>query len=131
MTVVMDSWAIVAFFMDEPAAQQIENIIFEAQDKNISILITSVNLGEVWYSIARAHTDDIANLVIQRTLSLGINIVPVGWDLAYQAAKLKAIGNISYADCFAASLALRESAELYTGDREFTVLEDKINIHWL
>jgi uncharacterized protein with PIN domain len=59
----MDSWAIVAFFMDEPAAQQIEDIIFEAQDKNISILITSVNLGEVWYSIARAHTDDIANLI--------------------------------------------------------------------
>ncbi len=38
---------------------------------------------------------------------------------------------ISYADCFAAALALQCQAELVTGDPEFRRLGNEIAVHWL
>jgi predicted nucleic acid-binding protein len=35
------------------------------------------------------------------------------------------------ADCFAAALAKREKAEIYTGDPEFKTAEREIKIVWL
>jgi predicted nucleic acid-binding protein len=93
--------------------------------------MTTINVGEVWYNISRTSSDELADGAIHRIRTLDIEIIPADWDLTYRAAKFKTLGNIACANCFAAALAIRESAVLLTGDREFTVLEDKINIHWL
>jgi predicted nucleic acid-binding protein len=47
------------------------------------------------------------------------------------AGELKARGGISYADCFAAALAIEKNAPLLTGDREFEQVADKVRIVWL
>ena len=58
-------------------------------------------------------------------------IVDVDLELGARAGWFKLRGGISYADCFAAALAHRESVPLLTGDREFRRVEDVIEIVWL
>lgn len=47
------------------------------------------------------------------------------------AAHIKAEHAIPYADAFAAALAQHTRAALVTGDPEFELLEDVLDIYWL
>ena len=93
--------------------------------------MTSVNLGEVWYSTARAYSSAQADASVSKVLDLGIEVVAADWELAHAAAVLKARGRISYADCFAAALAKSKNIPVVTGDREFATLKDAVKIVWL
>jgi len=59
------------------------------------------------------------------------HMISADWPLTRAAAAIKARGNISYADSFAAALAKLHGAVLVTGDNEFKQLEDEITIEWL
>jgi PIN domain nuclease of toxin-antitoxin system len=50
---VLDAYALMAFFEDEPGADVVRNLLLKAEDGNLKLLISVVNLGEVWYSIAQ------------------------------------------------------------------------------
>ena len=63
-------------------------------------------------------------------LGLPLEIVPAGQELAEPAGELKVAKKMSLADCFAAALAKREKAELYTGDPEFKTVEREIKVAW-
>lgn len=129
---VLDSWGVVAFIEDEqPAATEMEAIISQAREDGRSLLITSVNLGEVWYSLARAYSAEQADTAITRVLSAGIEIVPADWELARQAARFKTRGNIAYGDCFATALGQLRRSPVITGDLEFKQVEDQVNVRWL
>jgi predicted nucleic acid-binding protein len=41
------------------------------------------------------------------------------------------VKKMSLADCFAAALAKREKAEIYTGDSELKTVEREIKVVWL
>lgn len=94
-------------------------------------MLSTVNAGEVWYTVARAHSVEDADMVIEEIHQLRIRIEPVSWDIAKIAARFKVGGGISYADCFAAALAKSRNAPLVTGDREFQQLENEIKIIWV
>lgn len=130
-TKVLDSYALMAFFEDEPGADFVRGLIHKAVEKEITLLMSVVNLGEVWYSISRTNNAETADQYIAEIKGLGIDIVDVDWPLTRQAAVFKANGNISYADCFAAALAKIRKADLVTGDNEFKALESEIKISWL
>ena len=129
---VLDSWAVVAFIeAEEPAAEKVEAMFADAHESDTPLLISTVNLGEVWYSLARAYSEVEADRSVARVLHLGLEVVDVDWDLAQQAAAFKMKGNIAYADCFAAALARKLKAELVTGDKEFRQVENAVKIIWL
>jgi len=130
-TKVLDAYALMAFFEDEPGADFVRGLIHKAVESDTNLLISVVNLGEVWYSIARIDSPETADQYVHEIKGLGIEVVDIGWTLTCQAAAFKASGNISYADCFAAALAKNRKAELVTGDKEFKVLEGEIKISWL
>lgn len=130
-TKVLDSYALMAFFEDEPGADFVRGLIHKAVESGTNLLMSVVNLGEVWYSIARNTSPELADQYINEIKGLGIEIVETDWTLARQAAIFKVGGNISYADCFAAALAKLKKAELVTGDKEFKSLEGEIKILWL
>ena len=90
-----------------------------------------VNLGEVWYSIARTTSSETADQYIHEIEGMAIEIVEADWILTRQASVFKTNGNIAYGDCFAAALAKALGAEVVTGDKEFKVLEGQIGIAWL
>jgi uncharacterized protein len=129
--IVLDSWAVLAFLENEPAAQTVEDILLESIKTARSLIMTAVNLGEVWYSIARAHSPEDADKSIQRLISIGVKIISADWTLANSAARYKASHPVAYADCFAVALAFLENAALVTGDKEFRQFEKSITIVWV
>jgi predicted nucleic acid-binding protein len=130
-TKVLDSYALMAFFEDEPGADTVRSLILKGEEGGINLVMSVVNLGEVWYSIARTNSPETADQYIGEIKGMSIEIVDIDWTLTRQAALFKASGNISYADCFAAALAKNKKAELVTGDKEFRLLEGEIKIYWL
>jgi predicted nucleic acid-binding protein len=132
-TKVLDSWALIAFLEDEPAADEVEKLLQRAADERHKLLLSAVNWGEVYYNTMRAVSQEAAEQKVQEIASLPIDIVGVSEDLALvrQAAIFKATHRMSYADCFAAALAKLRNAELITGDPEFKVIEREIKIAWL
>jgi predicted nucleic acid-binding protein len=79
-------------------------------------------------SIKHHVTQDEVEEIVQ---TLPIEIIDADWNLTREAAKLKAFKKMSYADCFAAALAIMYSGELITGDPEFKAVEDQIRILWI
>jgi len=130
-TKVLDSYALMAFFEDEPGADLVRGLLLKAEESDLKLLMSVVNLGEVWYSIARTTSPETADQYIHEIQGMAIDIVDADWQLTRQAAAFKANGNIAYGDCFAAALAKNRKAELITGDKEFETLEGEIKIAWL
>ncbi len=130
-SLVLDSWAIMAYLEDEPAGERVAEIIADAHDNEIQLRMTVINAGEIWYIIARRVNQTEADQTIQLLTQIGIEFVDADWALTKVAAGFKTRGNISYADCFAAALAKQQKAHLVTGDSEFRQLETEISIAWL
>ena len=131
---VLDSWALLAFFEDEPAAEQVESLLGKAEAGTHKLLLCVVNWGEVYYNTMREVSQEAAEQTAKEMAGLTIDIVGVdeqNLELVRQAAIYKATRKLSYADAFAAALAKIRNAELVTGDREFKVVENEINIQWL
>lgn len=130
---VLDSWALMAFFRDEPAAEQVEHILEQSAAGRHRLLLSVINWGEIYYSIQRTEGEKIAEQKAREIAALPIEIVPVESDLvlARQAARFKATKKMAYADCFAAALAKIRKAALITGDQEFKQVEGEIKIGWL
>lgn len=130
---VLDSWALMAFFEDEPAAERVEKLLVRAEAGVHTLLLCVVNWGEIYYSTMRAVSEDAAERQAKDIAGLTIELVGVdkNLELVRQAAIYKATRRLSYADAFAASLAKIRNAELVTGDHEFKVLEGEIKIDWL
>jgi ribonuclease VapC len=124
-TKVLDSWALMAFLQDAPAAAEVERLMLQAADEKHKLLLCVVNWGEIYYSVARAEGEAVAEQKAADLATLAIDLVPVDDDLklAREAAKLKATKRMAYADCFAAALAKTRNAELVTGDPEFKEVE--------
>lgn len=132
-TKVLDSWALIAFFEDEPAAETVEKLLTQAAAETHKLLLSVVNWGEIYYNTMREVSKEAAEQQARAIAALPIEIVAVGDDLslARQAAIYKATHKMAYADCFAAALAKEKKAGLVTGDPEFKPLENEIKIHWL
>jgi ribonuclease VapC len=123
----------MAFLHDEPAAEEVEKLLVKAAEDKHKLLLCVVNWGEIYYAVARAEGETVAEQKAADLATLAIELVPVADDLQLvrQAAKFKATKKMAYADCFAAALAKTRNAELLTGDPEFKEVEKEIKILWL
>lgn len=134
-TIVLDAHALMVLFNDEPGADEVEKILVKAESGTPRLLMSVVSWGEIYYSIIRGASQEIADSKAHEIAGMRIELVPLdarNLDLVRQAAVFKATKEMSYADCFAAALAKIQNAELMTGDREFKAVErDLKKIRWL
>jgi len=128
---VLDSWALLAFFKGEEAADTVEQLIHKATDEKVRLFVCVVNWGEVYYGMWRAGGKTVADDVAADLSRMPVEVVDADLHLTKQAAIYKAEHKMSYADAFAAALAKVKVAELVTGDTEFKPLEKEIKINWL
>lgn len=128
---VLDSWALLAFFKGEAAAEEMEDLIHKAATEKVRLLLSVVNWGEVYYGMWRAGGQAAAESVAADLAQMPIELIPADLTQARQAAGFKATHKMSYADAFAAALAKEKKADLVTGDPEFKPLEKEIKINWL
>ena|ERR1700685_2275448 len=128
---VLDSFALIAYFRDEPGAEAMEAMLVAAGKKDTPLLMTDVNYAEVKYSIVKKDGAAAWSEAAKVLQGLPIDFHPTTRSLADKAADFKARFKMTLADAFAAALAKERKAELVTGDPEFKPLEKEVKIHWL
>jgi len=128
---VLDSFALIAYFRDEPGAEMMETLLVSAGRKDHPVLMTDVNYAEVKYSILKKDGAAAWAEAAKILPGLPIDFHCATRALADTAADFKARFKMSLADAFAAALAKEKKAELVTGDVEFKPLEREIKIYWL
>ena len=127
---VLDSFALIAFFEDEPGADKVAEILRDINGKKSYGFMSAINWGEIYYNTMREGGIEEAEKVITQFSKHSIQLVDADRDLTYKAAKLKAKYHIAYADCFAAALSIKLKATVVTGDPEFKRLSHEVNIFW-
>lgn len=122
MTVVLDAWAVVELLRRRPAAPRVANAIAEQH-----AVMSSVNLGETYYSVVRSHGWRAARAGVDGIRSV-VAVEDPDWELVRSAAEIKARGGLSYPDAFCVATAIRHRAPLYTGDPEIIGLDAGIEV---
>jgi len=133
-SMVLDSFALIGYLENEGFSVRIEKLLNQARKGKIRIYLHAIHLGEVYYITLREQGQDLADLAYARIKAFPLQYINIiDEKLLRTAARLKAAYPISYADSFAASLAIINHAALLTGDPEFEKLEKKeeIAIEWL
>src|SRR6266513_1430542 len=131
-TKVLDSWALIALFNEESAAEDVEKLLHAATAGRHTLLMHVINWGEIYYTTMRRGGESAAKSVAADIDQMPINIVEsANFELVRRAAAFKATKNLSYADCFAAALAKLRRAEFVTGHPEFKTMEGELKISWL
>ncbi len=128
---VFDSYAMIAYFEDEPGADRVAQILRQLIQGKAKGYMSVVNWGEVYYNTMREEGIAEAEKVILQLDKFPIQIAEVNRNFAYEAAKLKGKYRIAYADCFAVALSVKLNASLVTGDPEFRKLKERISIQWV
>jgi ribonuclease VapC len=130
-TYVLDAFALIGFFKDEAGvADSVEDLLRSADRGEVRLAAATVNVGDLYYRMAREFGTSRALEVLARFESYKLEVVPVDWPLARDGAALKSAYRISYADCIAAALARRMQGTLVTGDKGFRQIPD-LELEWL
>ena len=129
--IVLDSYALIAYFEDESSADQVKELLQQAEERGKSLLMSTVNWGEVYYALSRSKGESKAEESILIIDQLPITLMEINRTIAYQAAKLKARYAVAFGDCFAAALAIVNQGQVLTGDPEFKNLEKDVSVNWL
>jgi predicted nucleic acid-binding protein len=128
--IVFDASALMTFFEDRPGAEKVEGLIRLGVEGKRQLLMSVMNWGEVYYSTWRAKGPGVARKIIEDIAQLPLEIVDADLDLTRSAAELRAEHKLPYTDGFAAALALLRKASLATSDKDFAIVEKKLDILW-
>jgi predicted nucleic acid-binding protein len=118
--IVLDSWALLAYLKDEPAAGRIEEVWISE-----GAAICTLNLGEALYMRIRERGEKAAVADIEK-IRRRSKVLSPDWALIRSAARVKAGGGLSYADAFCVATTLRLKAPLWTGDPEIVELAESL-----
>lgn len=120
---VLDTWAVLALLQrEEPAASHVRQLLQDAQQEKLTLFMSVINLGEVFYRVGKVSGADVAQETISEIHNLSLTVLPATNERVFAAAGLKMHYSISYADAFAAATAIELNASLATGDPELTNL---------
>lgn len=128
---VLDSYALLAHFEDEAGGEQVRKILKAAQAGKTLLFLSVINLGELYYNTLRERGREQAEEVRFVTEQLPIAIVDADKEITMDAARLKGVHPVAYADCFAAALAMRKKARVVTGDPEFRKFGEAVAVEWI
>jgi ribonuclease VapC len=131
---VLDSYAVIGYLENESFSGQIQELLTNAKKGDPRLYLHAIHLGEVYYITLREQGQTLADLAYSRIKALPLKLIDhIHEELLLTAATLKANHPISYADCFAAALAIINRCPLVTGDPEFKSLEEEgvITVEWL
>ena len=117
---VLDASALVSYFVEEPAAEQVEG---ELRAEG-GALITSVNLAEVVDHLVRrrGQLEAAVRESLDWILGVGLTVIPVEEAAGIAAGSLRARhyvrirAAISLADCAALAVSLERNVPLATSD---------------
>ncbi len=131
---VLDSWALMEWIQNrEPATKAVDHLLQLAIREHAQLFISRINYGEVLYSCWRKFPEQAAARILADVEALPIQIVEVTDNSVERAARIKTVVSASYADCFAAALAIVKNAPVVTGDPELRKIAQAfpLKLHWI
>lgn len=132
---VLDACSLIAFFNDEAGADVVQDLLEQASQNDIELIISIINLLEIYYGIYREDGEDMAEQSLLKVKNLPITIINTISDEVFkESAKLKATYRISLADAIALAEANVRAAHIVTADHhEFDILEKQnvIKVLWI
>lgn len=131
MAKILDASALMVYLEKEEGYADVQDLLIKASETGKNLLMTTVNFGEVYYVVTREHGLEEAEKIFQLVQTFPIHFVEADLALAKQAAWLKAVFKLPFADCFAAALAKLRKGDLVTTDADFKVIEKEIKVIWL
>jgi predicted nucleic acid-binding protein len=130
---VLDSWPVMEWLKGrQPATHLFREMLEDSFAGKVTLSMNRMNYGEVIYSIQK----DIPKYLVEQSLKafskIPIRFYSVDDLLVEEAAALKSVYSISYADAFAAAQSMRLDVPLVTGDKEFRNLaKTGLKLHWV
>jgi predicted nucleic acid-binding protein len=128
---LLDSFALLAFLNREQGFATVRDLLRSAREVNEPLLMNEINIGEVYYIIAKGRSLEQAEEFLHRFETLPIQRLGNTFHEVLEAAKIKAQFPISYADAFMVATAQRARSTVVTGDPEFRSVAHLIDIVWL
>lgn len=131
---ILDAWAILAWLNAErPASDAVQALLDQAEEGKVELGINMVNVGEVFYTLAKRKGADCARGFWEDLQTAPIRIIDAPNSLILEAAQWKSQYPISYGDAFALATAHRENALLVTGDPDFRRFmgRDPAMVEWI
>ena len=128
---LFDSYALLCWLQEEKGSEAIDRLIKDSQEGKVKISMSIINLGEVYYRIAKVTDIETADDILRQIKFLPIEIISVRDQLVMKAAQMKARYPLAYADAFALATAIELKEAIVTGDPEFSSVEKKFEIVWI
>jgi predicted nucleic acid-binding protein len=129
---IFDSFALLVYFNHQPGWEIVRGHLLDAEEKGFRHWMSAINFGEFYYIEAINNGFEHAEQSRKLAETFPIQIHTPTFEQVMEAAHLKGGIKASYADCFAAALAIEKNIPVLTGDREFERLEEYgLKIEWL
>jgi predicted nucleic acid-binding protein len=128
---LLDSYTLLAYLGGEPGAERLQELLELSLEGRCRLCLCHINLGEVLYITERHRGLDKAQSVLALLESLPLEFLEASRDLVLDAAHIKAVYPLSYADAFVVAAARRLQAVVLTGDPEFTAVQQLVKVEWL
>ena len=119
---LLDTSALLTLRDDEAGADQVAEILHQAQQAQAQCFGCFMSLMEVFYRAWKDEGEQEGRLAYQQCLSLPIEWVHEHRSLLEKAAEIKAKHQLSLADAWIAATAMLQGAVLVHKDPEFAAL---------
>ena len=132
---VLDAWALMGWLQgEEPVTARVRKMFQRAQSRRLDLAMSWINLGEVYYLLAKRHGDTHADQFLSDLALIPLRPVVPDERTIIGAAQWKSRFPISYADAFALETARQRQARLVTGDPELRLLAERdplVKLEWV
>ncbi len=121
MTVLLDSWAWIEYFISSPVGIKLGKKYIETNEE---VLVTPINISEIYYFFLKEkpkHVDAMIDFILRKSF-----LTELSADIAKKAAKLKHEQRFALADAIVLASAREFFAEVVTGDSDFKGEKDVI-----
>ncbi len=120
---VFDTSALLTLRDNESGAEQVADLLYQAESVKIKGLVCFISLMEVLYRVWKDEGEQEARLAYEQVQSLPLTIIHESASLLEKAAAIKATERLSLADAWIAATAILEGATLVHKDPEFGCLQ--------
>ncbi len=116
---VLDANALYRFLTAGEGGETVRELLEDAVRNNSPVLMSVINWGEVYYTIARHEGYKKADAAMREAENSPIVVVEVDMAQAEAAGRIRAGYGLPYADCFAAVLAGKDGILVTSDVKDF------------
>lgn len=120
---LLDTSAFLTLRDDENGADQVAELMYQAQNGKSQCFACFLSLMEIFYRVWKNENEQAGRLAYEECQSLPVKWIHETKSLLEKSAEIKAKNRLSLADAWIAASAIQEGAILVHKDPEFILLD--------